>query len=273
MQAVQSSVRQKSFKLPTEGASGPAGESKVIQDTRAQILADKRHAQRVRAARKTAAIRAIASSKVSYLPDHEDDHVPPRPSKQAGKSTTRKPSDINSGSAALDIADAFLSGTLGQQLLRADDTSEPFFKLGREVESSKGERNYSMNYKFEIGREEDSGGGNINGGKGEVEEKKDVANGSGEYEPIAKYTQYSGNDKYQSCAPLYDNKGQRFQSSRPTSGEDRPGKGASDGGNYYSDNWRSTRGGWVADFGAPHTHTLSANDDGSSFGLDDEEEE
>ena len=41
------------------------------------------------------------------------------------------------------------------------------------------------------------------------------------------------------------------------------GKGT-EGAEYYAENWRSTQGGWVADFGAPHTHTLSMKDDDDS---------
>jgi hypothetical protein len=274
---MQSSVHPKHFKLPSKNTQQAQAGGRVIGETRAQILADKRHGQRVKAARKTAAIRTIASSKVSYLPDDagEDDRQSPLPSPSSsrggiggGKIKSKKPSetDLGSGSAALDIANAFLTGSLGRQLL-LDPGEEGTFRPPQEEEKEEKEKergNQSVSYKFDISDKEEQAGENDNqrkqrAGQEQAEEKEE----KGDDGHTARYAQYTGRDKYESCAPLYDNKGQRFASSR--------GKEQKEGGSeYYAENWRSTQGGWVADFGAPHTHTLSGKDDDSSYGFGDE---
>ena len=315
---VQSSVQQKSFKLPdhtpsNEKATGnpPSRQKKAIGDTRAQILADKRHAQQVRAARQTAALRAVASSKVSYLPDADEDQdeeedalekaledelggVNKSKSKSKGKdkgigksglgyySTQeagpaaragaaagargsgkgKKPSDtaLSSGSAALDIANAFLSGNLGQQLLHTDSTYQSAGGDKQNIDAKEERRNNNKSYMFDIpmGQVEEA-----DAKDDEDEEDEEEGQEEGKKETDLRYAQYSGKSKYKSCPPLYDsNPNAERRQARGKSGG-KGGKGT-EGAEYYAENWRSTQGGWVADFGAPHTHTLSMKDDDDS---------
>lgn len=294
VKVVQSSVRQNSFKLPegrasrdrpeAEAEADVRGRGQPLGETRAQILADKRHAQRVKAARKTAAMRTIASSKVSYLPDGVDgvdaggvgvpqEKTVPRISsaskQQQGNSTSRKPTEskLTSGSAALEIANAFLSGTLGRQLLLGYGSYASGDRTEKEVTTA------NISHKFFVRGDDGSDDDNDKHGGGQSEEKREKSDTPEGINHTSRYAEYSGKSKYQSCAPLYDNKGLRLASSRDFGGRERAldshqDQDQDEGAVFYSDTWRSTRGGWVADFGAPHTHTLSARD-----GVSEEEEE
>ena len=236
------------------------------------ILADKRHAMRVRVSRQNAAMRAIASSKVRYLPDHiaVENEDTSRPHNLNDDTSTinmnqqrKNPAgttDLNSGSAALDIANAFLSGSLGKQLLQRDDVYTNFPPSNDTIKSGV----YGTGRRDVTNKGESDSGANISSSilqGGQVEEKSD-----GTAAPKSKFALYSGRDKFESCAPLYDNKGNSCSTNNGNM--DTDGK-SEESVSYYADNWRSTKGGWVADFGAPHTHALSGKDNDSGCGFDE----
>ena len=111
--------------------------------------------------------------------------------KRVGKPVTvgHWASDTTSGSAALEIADAFFGGPIGKELMREDpeaDSTHPFADvLGLDDEAGLGQQHKT------------------------VAQREEVA------------------------------------------------KKAEDAKNMYAEGWAKTKGGWVADFGAPHTHLIS----------------
>mmetsp|Transcript_13983 Transcript_13983/g.20926 ORF Transcript_13983/g.20926 Transcript_13983/m.20926 type:complete len:512 (-) Transcript_13983:122-1657(-) len=175
---------------------------------RAQIREDRRHWRRVKENRTEAALGSIGTARVNSLIENS------RHPNKLGVSSYRhtqshgrtKNADLSSGSSSIAIADAFLDGPLGQQLLGST--------------------------------------------KSQLECARDTGDSDEEVEDI-RITQLLGQGENGGASPR---PASAPVTSRPTVNEtSKPSPELS----YYSGNWRNTKGGWVADFGPPHTHALS----------------
>jgi hypothetical protein len=152
--------------------------------------------------------------------------------------------DLESGTAALDIADAFLDGPVGRELT---DPSSFMFK-GRRQE-----------------REDDFDDDDIVGIVDQIESRnrreldasaRSQANyllhgsrsmGSGGSRGSSSNSQQTGNKL------SFGHKTVRERESAQTLQRDAR--------SLYAQGWRSSKGGWVADFGLPHTHALNRDED------------
>jgi hypothetical protein len=144
--------------------------------------------------------------------------------------------DLESGTAALEIADAFLGGSVGREL--TDPSS--FMYRGRRSANSDMDEEDIIDIVDTIESKN-------------RRESKATARSQAEY--LLHGNRYSDKET-RSAAVTELGFGHRTTRDRECEQSMRR-----DARSLYSQGWRSSKGGWVADFGLPHTHTLNRDED------------
>lgn len=221
------------------------------------------------------ATAAIASHRIAALTgtgiSHPPDSWRPIPSHQlsAGTRTYRAMTKLDSGAAAMGIADAFLNGTMGRELLGTrstppdsggtrqrpvqeptgggDDDDDSLDTSSDTRESDEASRPFSLLHQ---------------------QQKASALMGLPAPQPLSISPSAASSTQ---ASPAPDNAKEApppgtWQSvyHRVIDVEDR--HQSSDSQRIVASGWRSAPGGWVADFGAPHTHSLLGLGESKSSG-------
>lgn len=225
--------------------AGPKGKVKHKQftHTRHQILADKRHWARVKNARSIAALESVASSRVASILRATDG---------VGHGGGGDTKGDYGGEGSKDF---IYSATQFQQKLA--NKMPTFSTPGRSripygpsnMQIKDGSSSLAIADAFlesQLGRELLASASQIGGGK--EEDQGDISDADENYGPVR---HFGNSSKLQHHMPL-----QRGESvDRDDDDDERDER--DDSAVYFASGWKGTQGGWVADFGPPHTHPLS----------------
>jgi hypothetical protein len=212
------------------GAQKHREQLKQLTQTRNQILADKRHWARVKNARGTAAMESIASSRVATIlratdGDEGGDSSAPRPPAMHWSSSSSSHQSHSQRTRGRSHAGA--KGHYGPSSKRLSDGSSSLAIADAFLESQLGRELMAS-----VRQTQDDRGGTSE-------------DGDENYSPVRNFG-LTGTRKQQPSYSSGDGEGDE--------GEEEDASGV-----YFASGWKGTQGGWVADFGPPHTHHLSVH--------------